>query len=114
MKTIPEDNTRMSKMTFSSVFPHYVPKVEKKGRTIEELYEVIAWLTGFDKSKAQELINENITFEASFQKAKRPPRCQSAPVIRASLTLHSFNCLYGFLNRTFKTHVTQPFVAIPI
>lgn len=63
----------MAKMTFSSVFPHYVTKVESKGRTKEELYEVITWLTRFDKNKVQELIDEKATFETFFQKAKLHP-----------------------------------------
>ncbi len=45
-------------MTFSSVYPHYVAKVERKGRTEEELLEVITWLTGFDDTKIHELIEE--------------------------------------------------------
>ncbi len=78
MKTTPEHNDRMAKMTFASVFPHYVTKVESKGRTKEELYEVIAWLTGFDKNKVQELIDDKVTFETFFQKAKLHP---NAPLI---------------------------------
>jgi len=49
MQPSKEHNERIAKMTFSSVYPHYVTKIEKKGRTIDELYEVIEWLTGFDK-----------------------------------------------------------------
>ena len=78
MKTTPEHDARMAKMTFASVFPHYVTKVESKGRTKEELYEVIAWLTGFDKNKVQELIDDKVTFETFFQKAKLHP---NAPLI---------------------------------
>jgi len=73
MKTTPEHNERMANMTFSSVFPHYVTKVEKKGRTKEELYQVIEWLTGFDENKLNELIDEQVTFETFFQKAKLSP-----------------------------------------
>ena len=73
MKVTAEHNERMAKLTFSSVYPHYVTKVEKKGRTIEELHQVIAWLTGFDKNTLQELINEEVTFETFFQKAKLNP-----------------------------------------
>lgn len=60
---------RIAKMTFASVYPHYVTKVEKKGRTKEELHQVIEWLTGFDESKLQKLIDENVTFEQFFQQA---------------------------------------------
>lgn len=73
MKTTPEHDERMAKMTFSSVFPHYVTKVEKKGRTREELYEVIEWLTGFDEPMLKELIDEKVTFATFFQKAKLHP-----------------------------------------
>ena len=59
----------MAKMTFASVYPHYVTKVEKKGRTKEELNQVIKWLTGFDNKKLQELIKEKVTFETFFQNA---------------------------------------------
>jgi len=44
MKTTPEHNERIAKMTFASVFPHYIKKVESKGRTKDELLEVIEWL----------------------------------------------------------------------
>ena len=60
---------RIAKMTFASVYPHYLAKVEKKGRTEEELYQVIEWLTGYDKKKQQELIEEKVTFEKFFQNA---------------------------------------------
>jgi hypothetical protein len=73
MKTTPEHNERIAKMTFASVHPHYITKIEKKGRTIEELLQVIEWLTGFDKNKLQELINDKVTFETFFQKAKLNP-----------------------------------------
>jgi hypothetical protein len=64
---------RIAKMTFASVYPHYVAKVEKKGRTKEELHEVIEWLTGFDDKKLQDLINEKVTFETFFQQASLHP-----------------------------------------
>jgi hypothetical protein len=64
---------RIAKMTFASVYPHYVTKVEKKGRTKEELHQVITWLTGFDNNKLQELITEKVTFETFFQQAKLNP-----------------------------------------
>jgi hypothetical protein len=70
MKTTPEHDERMAKMTFSSVYPHYVTKVERKGRTQEELHQVIEWLTGFDDNKIQELIDEKVTFETFFDRAK--------------------------------------------
>ena len=73
METTPEHNERMAKMTFASVYPHYLTKVEKKGRTKEELQQVIEWLTGFDENKLQGLIDDKVTFETFFQKAKLNP-----------------------------------------
>ena len=73
MKVTAEHNERIAKMTFSSVYPHYVTKVEKKGRTKEELHQVIEWLTGFDELKTQELINEKATFQTFFQNAELNP-----------------------------------------
>ena len=69
MKVTPEHNERIAKMTFASVYPHYISKVEKKGRTIEELHQVIEWLTGFNIQKLQELIDDKVTFEVFFQNA---------------------------------------------
>lgn len=69
---------RFAKMTFASVFPHYLTKVERKGRTKEELYQVIEWLTGYDKKRQQELIKEKVTFEKFFQDATLNP---GAPLI---------------------------------
>ena len=62
-------NQRMAKMFFSSVYPLYLAKVEKKGRTKEELHQVIEWLTGFDDKKIEKLINEKVTFETFFEQA---------------------------------------------
>ena len=73
MKTTPEHDERMAKLTFASVYPHYVTKVEKKGRTKEELHQTIEWLTGFDEQKIQELIDEKATFETFFAKANLNP-----------------------------------------
>ncbi|APS37448.1 DUF2200 domain-containing protein [Salegentibacter sp. T436] len=69
MKTTPKHNERMAKMTFASVYPHYLTKAEKKGRTEEELEKVIEWLTGFDKKKQKELIEEKVNFETFFERA---------------------------------------------
>lgn len=73
MKTTKKHDERIAKMTFSSVFPHYITKVEKKGRTKEELHQVIEWLTGFDEKKLQALIEEKATFETFFKKAALNP-----------------------------------------
>ena len=66
-------NQRIAKMTFASVYPMYVAKVEKKGRTKKELHQVVQWLTGFDDKKLQKLIDEKVTFETFFQKASLNP-----------------------------------------
>ncbi|KJD35050.1 hypothetical protein PW52_11880 [Tamlana sedimentorum] len=73
MATTPEHDARIANMTFASVYPHYVTKVEKKGRTIEELHQVIEWLTGFNETKLQELIAEKVTFKTFFERAKINP-----------------------------------------
>jgi len=73
MRETPEHTARIKQMTFESVYPHYVNKVERKGRTIAELHQVIQWLTGFNNSEIEKLINEKVTFEAFFQKANLNP-----------------------------------------
>lgn len=64
---------RIAEMTFASVYPHYVAKVEKKDRTKDELHQVIKWLTGFNEKKLEKLIADNVTFEEFFNKAKINP-----------------------------------------
>lgn len=64
---------RIAKMTFASVYPMYLAKVEKKGRTKEELHQVIEWLTGFGTRKLQDLIDKKVTFETFFQNATINP-----------------------------------------
>jgi hypothetical protein len=71
-------NQRMAKMLFSSVYPLYLAKIEKKGRTKEELHQVIEWLTGFDDKEIEKLINEKVTFETFFERASLNP---NAPLI---------------------------------
>lgn len=67
---------RIAAMSFASVYPHYVTKVEKKGRSREELHQVIRWLTGFDDTTLQKLIAEKATFEQFFQRAKLNPNAR--------------------------------------
>ncbi|MCX6350890.1 MAG: DUF2200 domain-containing protein [Bacteroidetes bacterium] len=71
-------NQRIAKMSFATVYPLYLAKVEKKGRTKEELHQVITWLTGYNTQKLQELITEKVTFETFFQHAALSP---NAPLI---------------------------------
>jgi hypothetical protein len=73
MKTSSTHDERIASMTFTSVYPMYVQKVEKKGRTKEELDQVIKWLTGFSDKKLEEFKKEKITFEAFFKQAKLHP-----------------------------------------
>lgn len=60
---------RIRRMTFASVYPHYVAKVEKKGRTTGELDQVIRWLTGYSDQELEECIDDEVTFEQFFQNA---------------------------------------------
>ena len=71
--TTPEHDERIAKMTFASVYPHYVAKVEKKGRTTKELHQVISWLTGFTDKQLQKQIDDQANFKQFFQKAKLNP-----------------------------------------
>ncbi|MEO1583983.1 MAG: DUF2200 domain-containing protein [Planctomycetota bacterium] len=74
--TTPEHDQRIAEMTFSSVYPHYVTKVEKKGRTKDELHEVIRWLTGYTEKQLAKYIEGTATFEQFFAKAKLNPNSQ--------------------------------------
>ena len=67
---------RIAKMTFTSVYPHYLAKVEKKGKTKEELHHVIEWLTGYDEKSLQKNIDEKVTFEKFFKNANINPNAQ--------------------------------------
>lgn len=73
MQSTAAHDERIAKMTFASVYPHYIAKVERKGRTVEELHTVIEWLTGFDNQKLQNLIDERVTFETFFERATLHP-----------------------------------------
>jgi len=73
MKVTAKHNERIAVMTFASVYPHYVTKVEKKGRTVQELHQVIEWLTGFDTLKLEALIADKVTFKTFFQNATIHP-----------------------------------------
>lgn len=64
---------RIAKMTFASVYPLYVAKVESKGRTKEELHEIITWLTGYDEDRLRSLIDGNVPFQEFFERAELNP-----------------------------------------
>lgn len=74
--TTPEHDRRIAEMTFSSVYPHYVTKVEKNGHTKEELHEIITWLTGFNDKQIQKHIDDKITFKELFEKATLNPNAE--------------------------------------
>jgi hypothetical protein len=73
MTTTKDHDERIAKLTFASVYPHYVTKVEKKGRTEKELRQVISWLTGFKAKDLQRLIKNDATFEQFFAEATLNP-----------------------------------------
>jgi len=71
--TTPEHDARVANLIFASFYPHYVTKVEKKGRTKEELHHVIEWLTGFNESKLKQLIANRVTVQEFFEQATINP-----------------------------------------
>lgn len=73
MKVTAEHNARIAKMVFADIYPHYINKVEKKGRTKDELHQILHWLTGFTDSQLQKLLDDKVTFETFFNKAKLHP-----------------------------------------
>lgn len=78
MKATDKHHQRIAEMSFASVYPMYVQKIEKKGRTEAELLQVIEWLTGFDKKALQQQIDEKVNFETFFERATLHP---NAPLI---------------------------------
>lgn len=73
MKVTDEHNARVAKLTFASVYPHYITKVEKKDRTRDELHQVIEWLTGYNTEQLQAHIDAKSTFDVFFQNATLNP-----------------------------------------
>lgn len=63
------ENSRVYKMSFAGVYPHYIAKAEKKGRTKEEVDTIICWLTGYDQKSLQEQIDKRTDFETFFAQA---------------------------------------------
>ncbi len=70
MKVTTEKDEKLANMIFASIYPHYLNRLEKNGRTKEELDQVIEWFTGFDQDALQALIDEKASFRTFFQKAK--------------------------------------------
>lgn len=73
MKVTPEHNERVAKLTFASVYPHYIDKIEKKGRSKAELLAVIEWLTGYNNQDIESLIARKVSFQVFFEEAKLNP-----------------------------------------
>lgn len=73
MKITTEHNERIAKMIFATIYPSYIKKIEKKGRTKEELHQVIEWLTGYNQNKVHQLAEDKVTFETFFQNAELNP-----------------------------------------
>lgn len=73
MKVTAKKNEQVANMVFASIYPHYVNRIEKNGRTIEELNQIIEWLTGFDKKQLDAFIEEKVTFKTFFEKATIHP-----------------------------------------
>lgn len=76
MTTTPEHDKKIAALTFAGVYPHYITKIERKGRSKEELLQVIEWLTGFNEENLNALIQENVTFEEFFNRANLHPNAR--------------------------------------
>lgn len=70
MNSSNNSDTRMAQMKFATVYPYYVAKVESKGRTKNELHQVIHWLTGYDVVTLEQLIERQVTLEQFFREAR--------------------------------------------
>ena len=73
MNTTPEHDIKIAKLIFASVYPLYVTKLNRKGRTEQELIQVINWLTGYNEVKINELILKKVDFKVFFENAKLNP-----------------------------------------
>lgn len=97
--TTPEHDQRIAEMKIFSVYPHYVSKVEKKGRTVEELHEVIEWLTGFTSDDLNQLIEEKVTFKVFFERARLHP---NADLITGSICGYKIQEIETLLTRQVR------------
>ena len=68
-----KNNERIYKMSFAGVYPHYIAKAERKGRTRQEVHEIIHWLTGYDEKALQKILDEKVSFETFFAQAQINP-----------------------------------------
>ncbi len=96
MEPTAEHNGRIARLAFASVYPHYVTKVEKKGRSKEELHTVIEWLTGFDAAALEGLIAEKATFAQFFERARLHP---AAHLITGSICGYRIETIENDLTR---------------
>lgn len=96
MEPTAEHNERIARLTFASVYPHYVTKVQKKGRSLEELHAVIEWLTGFDAAALEGLIAEKATFAQFFERARLHP---AAHLITGSICGYRIETIENDLTR---------------
>lgn len=99
MHTTDIHNQRIAQMTFASVYPHYVQKILSKGRTTDELHEVITWLTGFDTSALQKLIDDQVTFATFFDLAQLHP---NATLIKGTICGYKIEELENPLTRKVR------------
>jgi hypothetical protein len=99
MKTTPEHNERIAKITFASVYPLYLTKVERKGRTKEELHQVIRWLTGFDDTTLRQLMDEKVTFATFFERAQLNPK---APLITGTICGYKIEEIENLLTKQVR------------
>lgn len=99
MKSTTSQDTRIAEMTFASVFPHYIAKLEKKGRTQAEFYQVIEWLTGFDENKIHQLIEEKVTFKTFFERATLN---RNAPLIKGVICGYRIEEIENTLTRNVR------------
>ena len=73
MATTPEHDARVAALIFAGIYPHYVAKIQKKGRSLDELHQVLHWLTGFDEERLKEMIDRKVTFKEFFEEATVHP-----------------------------------------
>jgi hypothetical protein len=99
MKSTSNHDTRIAEMTFASVFPLYIAKLEKKGRTLVEFYQVIEWLTGFDENQIQQLIDEKVTFKTFFERATLNP---NAPLVKGVICGYRIEEIENTLTRNVR------------
>ena len=99
MKASEKHNERIAQMTFASGYPHYVAKAQSKGRTTDELHQVIEWLTGFSEKDLVKLINEKATFQTFFEEAKLNA---NAPLIKGVICGYRIEEIENTLTRKVR------------